>query len=386
MEPYDPRWEDRVLAAVPQRPEIPRVMLVRDGSAYVGRPFAVQSWLPGETVPLRAVTDDNERLRYRRSFARALGWLHGTGDAAALGGPATIREALANALEQAVAQHVAALGVAHPAFIIGLRWLRTHLPASSDPPALCHGDFRFQNLRWQGPGELSGILDWERAWVGDPMVDIAFGRRFSGWCAVDGEVEADYLAAGGRSIDEGRVAYGLRFERFRSYTSSWRGGAALREGRSDNLALFGIAEAGDRGVWGLRHWLRPDEPLAPAGDGLPIGSPPTLEPTWLAELEARALAAGERRLAAHLQALPEADARARSRSLAALRAVAQGAGTPRRLSDVLDLEEEHAWGAAFACLAEAAQTGGPELLPALSALALRMTERPSLWEVASDDE
>ena len=42
-----------------------------------------------------------------------------------------------------------------------------------------------------------------------------------------------------------------------------------------------------------------------------------------------------------------------------------------------------AWAAAFSLLASAARTGGPELIPALKALGLRATLRPSLREEAA---
>lgn len=386
MEPYDPRHEQRILAGIPPRPEVPRVLAVRDRAPGLPRGFGVHSWLPGHSVHLSEVTDPQDRHRYRAAFARALGWIHREGDPAALGQAPTIRDALVEEIERAANQHVAVLGVAHPAYVVGLRWLYTHLPAVQGPPVLCHGDFRLHNLLWRAPGDLSGILDWERAWSGDPMVDVAFGRRFSGWCAVDASLEQDYLDAGGHPIDLTRVAFGERFERVRSYTSSWRGWGALRAGRSRDLPLFAIGEAGERAVWGLRHWLGEGGPLVPLPIEVPIGSPPTLDEAWLGELAERAVAEGDQRLAAHLRRLPTADARARDRSLEQLRSVASLADAPGELRrSVSHRDPEQAWSAAFACIAEASIAAGPELGPALGALAVRMTERPTLREVSADD-
>ena len=386
MEPYDPRDEQRILSAVPSRLEVPRVLAVRTDSPIVGRPYGVHSWLPGRVVRLGEVTDTTERDRYRRAFARTLGRIHRDSDPSVLGGADTITEAFASELERIRFQQVSAVGVAHPAFVLGLRWLMTHLPDVQDPPVLCHGDYRFHNLLWTGPGELSGILDWERAWAGDPMVDVAFGRRFSGWCAIEDDAGSDYEAAGGARIDADRVAYGLRFERVRSYTSSWRGWHALREGRSPDLALFAIGEAGERGVWGLRRWLERDAPLEPIAATGAMGPPPPLDLDWLESLARRADALGESQLAEHLRALPEADERARARSFAQLRGVADHPGAPVGLTTALTANDpEEAWGAAFALVAAAAHHEGPDLLPTIAALGERVTGRPTLKDVRADD-
>ncbi|MCB1246123.1 MAG: phosphotransferase, partial [Acidimicrobiia bacterium] len=142
----------------------------------------------------------------------------------------------------------------HPGFETALHWLRANLPATTDPAVFCHGDFRFANLTWTGPGELGAVLDWERAWVGDPMADIAFTRQFSGWCAVEGDVTATYEAASGRTISEERVAYGLRFERARAYLSPLRVMRAVFERRAGGARLVALAEAGEAGIWEMTEW------------------------------------------------------------------------------------------------------------------------------------
>jgi len=48
-------------------------------------------------------------------------------------------------------------------------------PAASNPPVLLHGDFWSGNVLWRG-GEISGVIDWEDAWIGEPLLDIAGTR------------------------------------------------------------------------------------------------------------------------------------------------------------------------------------------------------------------
>jgi aminoglycoside phosphotransferase (APT) family kinase protein len=46
------------------------------------------------------------------------------------------------------------------------------LPAQGDP-TIVHGDFRLDNLLVTGDDEVSAVLDWEMATLGDPLTDVA---------------------------------------------------------------------------------------------------------------------------------------------------------------------------------------------------------------------
>jgi aminoglycoside phosphotransferase (APT) family kinase protein len=387
LDPYDPRVEQRALEAARGCVPAPQVLAVAGPDNPLGAAFSVQTVAPGRVLALREVTDPEERAAYRRSFAETLGHLHARGDLSPMWPvPETVREALDTELERTAAHLVRSVPCAHPGLGIALRWLATHRPDSDRPPVLCHGDFRFHNLSWTGPGKLGAVLDWERAWPGDPMSDIAFTRRFSGWCAVDDEeTHAIYESASKRYIDEDRVAYGLRFEQLRSYSSSFRGVRALADGRSESLALYGVGEAGDAAAWELCEWLAdgPLRPLSPAWQA-PTTWRPLVSGDRRAVLADRAARVGEDRLAAHLDSLPDEDAAALDRSHEALQACAadvfaadEATGTALARALVTPSRSE-AWAAAYAVLTEAARTGGAELLPALRALSLRTTLRPTL--------
>ncbi|MEO7446731.1 MAG: phosphotransferase family protein [Humibacillus sp.] len=50
--------------------------------------------------------------------------------------------------------------------------LASSVPAQGDP-TIVHGDFRLDNLLVTGDDEISAVLDWEMATLGDPLTDVA---------------------------------------------------------------------------------------------------------------------------------------------------------------------------------------------------------------------
>ena len=66
-----------------------------------------------------------------------------------------------------------------PAITEGNAWLAAHLPAEG-APALIHNDFKFDNVIFDPNLErITGVLDWEMATVGDPLMDL--GTSLSYW-------------------------------------------------------------------------------------------------------------------------------------------------------------------------------------------------------------
>ena len=58
-------------------------------------------------------------------------------------------------------------------------WLSSHMPAEV-APALIHNDFKFDNVIFDpGLERITGVLDWEMATVGDPLMDL--GTSLSYW-------------------------------------------------------------------------------------------------------------------------------------------------------------------------------------------------------------
>jgi aminoglycoside phosphotransferase (APT) family kinase protein len=67
-----------------------------------------------------------------------------------------------------------------------MQWLAKHQPADVGS-CLIHNDFRFDNvvLNPDNPFEVIGVLDWEMATIGDPLMDL--GNTLAYWVQADDE-------------------------------------------------------------------------------------------------------------------------------------------------------------------------------------------------------
>jgi aminoglycoside phosphotransferase (APT) family kinase protein len=64
-------------------------------------------------------------------------------------------------------------------------WLERHMPPDSPHPGIIHNDFKLDNviLDPQDPMRIVGVLDWEMATVGDPLMDL--GSSLGYWVEKD---------------------------------------------------------------------------------------------------------------------------------------------------------------------------------------------------------
>ncbi|TWI77283.1 aminoglycoside phosphotransferase (APT) family kinase protein [Desulfobotulus alkaliphilus] len=77
-----------------------------------------------------------------------------------------------------------------PAFEEIMAWLNEKQPGDTDRPSIIHNDFKFDNvvLNPNDPTEIIGILDWEMATLGDPLMDL--GASMAYWI---NKTDPDYL-------------------------------------------------------------------------------------------------------------------------------------------------------------------------------------------------
>ncbi len=70
-------------------------------------------------------------------------------------------------------------------FAVIIRWLEQHQPPQDAATCLIHNDFRMDNvvLNPDNPLEVIGVLDWEMATLGDPLMDL--GNTLAYWAQSD---------------------------------------------------------------------------------------------------------------------------------------------------------------------------------------------------------
>jgi aminoglycoside phosphotransferase (APT) family kinase protein len=65
-----------------------------------------------------------------------------------------------------------------PAMTSVAAWLAEHKPADG-PPSLIHNDFKFDNVIFDPSlDRITGVLDWEMATIGDPLMDLGGGLSY----------------------------------------------------------------------------------------------------------------------------------------------------------------------------------------------------------------
>ena len=72
-----------------------------------------------------------------------------------------------------------------PDFESVMTWLADNQPRDAERPAIVHNDFKFDNvvLEPTDPLTIIGVLDWEMATVGDPLMDL--GNSLAYWIQAD---------------------------------------------------------------------------------------------------------------------------------------------------------------------------------------------------------
>lgn len=61
-----------------------------------------------------------------------------------------------------------------------MKWLADKMPKDSDCPGIIHNDYKFDNvvLSESNPLEIIGVLDWEMATIGDPLMDLGSSMAY----------------------------------------------------------------------------------------------------------------------------------------------------------------------------------------------------------------
>ena len=196
-----------LLAAGGSAVRVPTVRGVCEDAEVIGVPFYVMDRAPGEVVrgSLPAFLSGDDGREARRALGAALPQVLGTIHtvdwepfvAAGIGKPSGYLErqlrrwvGQREGIQAAVA---AAGGTARelPDYDVVRDWLREHLPEETTP-AVVHGDYKLDNVivaptsyadasgATVASAQISAVVDWEMATVGDPRADLGYLLSFWG--------------------------------------------------------------------------------------------------------------------------------------------------------------------------------------------------------------
>ncbi|MCW2714700.1 MAG: putative aminoglycoside phosphotransferase [Frankiales bacterium] len=185
---HDMRREHRVQDSLrPHYPYVPRMVAFCDDAAVLGSDFYVMERLRGTILrgrlPRGTSLTKEQAAALGRHAVDSLVALHQV-DAAAAGlsdlgrGPGYVGRQVAGwsgRYRQARTDDV-------PDFTAVMAWLDRHQPADV---AMCliHNDFRLDNLVLGEDLQVIGVLDWEMATLGDPLMDLASALAY--WVQAD---------------------------------------------------------------------------------------------------------------------------------------------------------------------------------------------------------
>ena len=206
-------------AGVPE-PKVHHVLRPEDG---VGAGFIMQ-WLDGFTLGAQIVKAP-ELAEIRPQLARRCGevlaQIHGI-DLVASGLDQHLQHQSAEEYVRQTWQRYQDFNTPQPMIDFTARWLLDHLPENTTP-ALVHNDFRNGNVMVDASG-IVAVLDWEVAYIGDPMRDLGwilthswrFGRDdlpVGGFGEV-ADLFAGYESVSGTSVDPEAVRFWQIFGSF----------------------------------------------------------------------------------------------------------------------------------------------------------------------------
>ena len=238
----DLRAEFRVLDALSgSGVPAPRALLLdADGSA-LGAPCVIMERVPGVTdiLALRAPEPAGRNRAVVLAFADAAAKLHNfSTDQLGFLGDTNRTSAAAEQVAFWEARFLKQRMEPHPAIAFALQWLKTHAPAA-ERISLVHGDYRLGNFLFEGE-DITALLDWEMAHLGDPAEDIAWAYRAL-WTPemhvpIDAFVER-YHAAGGPTIRPENLLFYRLFGEIKHAVISLTAARSFADGRTGNLRM-----------------------------------------------------------------------------------------------------------------------------------------------------
>jgi aminoglycoside phosphotransferase (APT) family kinase protein len=184
---HDMGREYRILKALrPVFPYCPEPLVYTEDESVIGSPFYVMARIEGlilrrDLPPGLEMTPEQARSLFEK-FLDVLVELHSI-DYRKIGleNFAKPEGYVRRQVEGWSKRYRAARTPDAPDFEMVMAWLERQMPADTDRPTLVHNDYRLDNLVIEArePFRIIGVLDWEMATIGDPLMDL--GNTLAYW-------------------------------------------------------------------------------------------------------------------------------------------------------------------------------------------------------------
>lgn len=158
---------------------VAKPLLLESGTEALSAPFLIVSCVDGKGEGDLFDPPPSEHMA--RQLAQQLGQLHAMTAAPFVGLPGVVEraygeEALRAELES-FRKVIAQFGEPCTTMDVAVDWLDRHVPKIEGPRLLVHGDLGFHNFLVH-QGELTAVLDWELAHLGNPAEDLGYVRSW----------------------------------------------------------------------------------------------------------------------------------------------------------------------------------------------------------------
>lgn len=198
---HDMQREYQILSALfPVYPKVPRPLVYSEDASIIGAPFYLMERLKGiilRRVPPEGLLLTAEQMRsLSENFVDNLVEIHQLDyQAAGLGGLGRPEGYVRRQIEGWTKRYFDARTDDLPEVERVAAWLAEHMPPDSGA-ALIHNDYKYDNLVLdpQDPARIVGVLDWEMATVGDPLMDL--GTTLGYWVDADDPAEMQAISFG----------------------------------------------------------------------------------------------------------------------------------------------------------------------------------------------
>lgn len=184
---HDMVREAKVMQALrPVYPLVPSVVAVCDDDSVIGSPFFVMERLRGiilrRDLPSGLTLDEAQTRQLADNMLDGLCRLHSIDvESAGLGELGKGEGYVARQVAGWSKRYRDARTPDVPDYEQVMAWLSSHMPSHETAIRVVHNDYRFDNLvlDLNQPTRVIGVLDWELATLGDPLMDL--GNSLAYW-------------------------------------------------------------------------------------------------------------------------------------------------------------------------------------------------------------